>query len=218
MYKFYKGHRYLAPILFHHIMFVAALMYYDITLEVIGLMIASAYIGFYIFAHHVGHLHFGHKKYEDTLWNKFLTFTVLTFIAVSPPLNFILLHRQHHKYSDTDQDPHNPSQIGQAKVYFLMWKPVRISPMLARDVMRSKFQMFVYRNFVLIHFLIIGTIAIIDPRLVFFVVTPCILYSLHASGVVNSRGHRDGKPRDAWEIAIINPFGWRHARHHNQLK
>lgn len=218
MYEFYKGRRYLVPIIFHHAAFVFALMYYTITLEVITLMIASAYIGFYVVAHHIGHLHFGHKKYRDTLWNKFLTFAVLTFIAVSPPLNFILLHRQHHRYSDTDLDPHDPAQIGWARVYFLMWKHVKINPALARDVMRSKFQMFIYRNFVLIHFLIIGSLAIIDPRLVFFVVTPCVIYSLHASGVVNSRGHKDGKPRDAWEIAFVNPFGWRHAKHHNHSK
>ena len=216
IYKFYKGHRYLVPILFHHIGFVGALIYYQISLEIIFLILASAYLGFLIFAHFVAHLHFGHKRYEDTIWNKILTLGLVTFIGVSSPLNFVLLHRQHHRYSDTDQDPHSPNQIGWWRVYFLMWKSVKINPTIGKDIIRSKFQSLIYKNFVLIHFIILFLIFLIEPKVVFFVISPCVLYSLHASGIVNWRGHKDGVPRNAPEIAVINPFGWKHLDHHDK--
>jgi stearoyl-CoA desaturase (delta-9 desaturase) len=177
--------------------------------------LVSAYAGFGIFAHKVAHHRFSHRKYEDTLVNQLLTFGVIIFTALTSPLNFSVLHRHHHTFSDTPNDPHSPAQIKWWEVYLLMWKHVTINPVLGRDFMRSKFQRWIHENFVWVHFLTCILLALIDIRLVVFIISPCVIYTFHVNGLINWLGHRDGVARNAPELAWLTPFTWRHGDHHD---
>jgi len=59
-------------------------------------------------------------------WEK--VFFVLTLIAQGPsflnPRAYAILHRQHHTYTDTENDPHSPMYTG--NVFRMRWRTFRI--------------------------------------------------------------------------------------------
>lgn len=214
LHQIYKTHRYKIPKIVHHVLFIGAWVYYPFSWWYVLLALASAYIGFGVFAHYVAHHRFSHKKYEDTTLNKILTFGVIFFTALTSPLNFSVVHRHHHKFSDTQDDPHSPVIIKWWQVYMLMWKHVKINPVLGRDFMRSKFQVWMHENYIMVHFAFCALLAAINPALVVFIISPCVIYTFHVNGLVNWLGHKNGVPRNAPELAWLTPLSWKHGDHH----
>ena len=212
--KLIKTHRNKIIIIFHHLALVGGLVYYNFELPYILLSIASGYICFALFGHG-GHLYISHRTYKDTWYNGVYAFLINLFTAAGGPFNFTVLHRHHHKFADTEKDPHSPTHIGWYRVYFLFWKNVEINPATVRDMARSKWLLFLHRNQVKFHFLAVLIVALIDIRLVLFVIAPSVVYTIHVNGLVNWRGHKDGVPRNAPEIAWLTPLSWRHGDHHD---
>jgi len=211
--NFVKAHRNKTIILFHHISLLAGLIYFDFNWIYILISILSGYILFAVFGH-AGHLLVSHKKYKDTWYNKIYTFGINLFTAGGGAFNFTALHRHHHKHADTDQDPHSPTHIGWWRVYFLFWNTVKINPTTMRDMAGSRWLMFLHRNQVKLHFLGVLILGLIDLRLVLFVVSPSVVYTIHVNGLVNWLGHKNGRPRNIPEIAWLTPLSWRHGDHH----
>jgi len=211
--KFIKTHRNKSIIVFHHAALVGGLIYYNFAWPYVLASIISGYLFFALFGHG-GHLYISHQTYKDTWYNGVYAFLINLFTAAGGPFNFTVLHRHHHKYSDTDKDPHSPTHIGWWRVYFLMWKHVDINPVSVRDMARSKWLLFLHRNQVKIHFISCAILAIIDPRLVLFVIAPSVVYTIHVNGLVNWLGHKNGTPRNIPEIAWLTPLSWRHGDHH----
>jgi fatty-acid desaturase len=208
-----KAHRNKIIILFHHISLVSGLVYFNFSWPYVLISILSGYVLFAIFGHG-GHLFISHRKYKDTWYNAFFTFGINLFTASGGAFNFTALHRHHHKHSDTDLDPHSPTHIGWWRVYFLYWKNIKINPTTMRDMAKSRWLMFLHRHQVKMHFLGVVILGLIDPKLVFFVVSPSIVYTIHVNGLVNWLGHKNGKPRNIPEIAWLTPLSWRHGDHH----
>lgn len=211
--KLIKTHRNKAIVLFHHLALILGLTYYGFAWQYVLASVASGYIMFAIFGHG-GHLYISHKTYKDTWYNNLYAFLINVFTASGGAFNFTALHRHHHKYSDTDRDPHSPTHIGPLRVYFLLWKHVDVSPVSMRDMAKSKFILFLHRNQVKLHFFGVLVLALIDPRLVLFVVSPSVVYTIHVNGLVNWLGHKNGTPRNIPEIAWLTPLSWRHGDHH----
>lgn len=208
-----KTHRNKAIVLFHHITLITGLVYFDFALPYVLLAIASGYLMFAIFGHG-GHLYISHKKYKDTWYNALYAFLINVFTASGGAFNFTALHRHHHKYTDTDKDPHSPTHIGWWRVYLLMWKHIEVSPVSMRDMARSRFILFLHRHQVKLHFLGVILLALIDVRLLYFVISPSVVYTIHVNGLVNWLGHKNGKARNIPEIAWLTPLSWRHGDHH----
>ena len=213
MKKFIKAHRNKSIIIFHHIALIAGLFYYNFDWMYVLMSILSGYLFFAIFGHG-GHLHISHKKYKDTWYNGLFAFGINLFTAAGGPFNFTVLHRHHHKYTDTASDPHSPAHIGAWRVYFLLWKPVEINPVSVRDMARSKWLLFLHRNQVKIHFISVLILALIDIRLLCFMIAPSVVYTIHVNGLVNWLGHKNGVARNIPEIAWLTPLSWRHGDHH----
>jgi stearoyl-CoA desaturase (delta-9 desaturase) len=212
--KFIKTHRNKSIVVFHHLALIAGLIYYDFAWPYVLISILSGYIFFALFGHG-GHLYISHRNYKDTWYNGAYAFLINLFTAAGGPFNFTVLHRHHHKYSDTDKDPHSPTHIGWWRVYLLLWKHVEISPVSVRDMARSKWLLFLHRNQVKIHFISVAILALIDPRLVLFGIAPSVVYTIHVNGLVNWLGHKNGVPRNIPELAWLTPLSWRHGDHHN---
>lgn len=214
MKKFLKTHRNKIIILFHHISLLVGLIYYGFQWPYVLAAILSGYICFGLFGH-AGHLYISHKQYKDTWYNGLYAFLINVFTASGGAFNFTALHRHHHKYADTDRDPHSPSHIGWWRVYFLIWKNVEINPTSIRDMARSKFLLFLHKHQVKLHFAGVLLLSLIDIRILFFVISPSVVYTIHINGLVNWLGHKNGTPRNIPEIAWLTPLSWRHGDHHN---
>lgn len=201
-------------ILFHHISLLFGIAIYGFDWMV---AIAVFFFGMFwawLVGHNIIHYYFSHGKYTDNLKSYFYTFLSLTS-GLGSPISFSASHRQHHKFVDTEKDPHSPAYIGWARVYFLSWEPQNINPRMISDFARSKFQKWVHKNWYKLHIAIVAVLFLVDPRLVFFALSPGVLYSFHSASLTNTFSHMDGSPVN---VHFLKPFawwGWNHADHHN---
>jgi stearoyl-CoA desaturase (delta-9 desaturase) len=62
------------------------------------------------------------------------------------PISWVLIHKAHHKYSDTDKDPHSAKDI----LKYLIGKYPTVSPKGMRKLAQSKFNKFIHRHYYLI--------------------------------------------------------------------
>lgn len=58
------------------------------------------------------HRYFSHRAYKTSRAFQFVLGTLGTMAMQNGPLWWASWHRRHHKYSDTEQDPHSPTQRG----------------------------------------------------------------------------------------------------------
>lgn len=95
----------------------------------------------------------------------FLLWTIVAY-ALAKPISYVIGHRLHHKYSDTDKDPHSPKigfwncLIGRFNI------PKEVSIPL-KDVLRKKDVMFVEKHFYVLYIINLVIFYIIDPDIVF---------------------------------------------------
>ena len=97
----------------------------------------------------------------------------------------------------------------------LDWKRQNISPIMIRDFVRSRFQKIVHKYWIQLHIVIVSILALIDIRLVCFIISPFVVYTFHTASLVNTRSHINGEPRNATELKFINWWGWNHSDHHD---
>lgn len=74
-----------------------------------------------LFGHNIGiHRFYTHRSFKTgKAWEYVIAFFSVV-CGISPPIHYVYLHRLHHKYSDTDLDPHNPSH-GALRAIFGLW-------------------------------------------------------------------------------------------------
>lgn len=64
------------------------------------------------------------------------------------PISWVLVHRAHHKYSDTDKDPHSAKDV----LKYLVGKYPQVSTRGMRQLAKSKFNKFMHKHYYLIIF------------------------------------------------------------------
>jgi stearoyl-CoA desaturase (delta-9 desaturase) len=64
------------------------------------------------------------------------------------PISWVLIHRAHHKYSDTDKDPHSAKDI----LKYVIGKYPTVSARGMRKLAESKFNKFIHRHYYLVIF------------------------------------------------------------------
>ena len=201
-------------VLFHHVFLMLGLFAYGFNIWYALIIFFASMLWAWQVGSNVMHFGFAHKRYKDTLKNKF--FALLTLVTgLGSPLSFVASHRQHHKYSDTEKDPHSPDHIGWKRVYFLDWEPQSINPRMLKDWITSKFQKKLHKNFFYYHCLLVIIAFIIDPRLLFFVISPFVIYTFHVGSLQNTLPHMGGVVKNVPIMALIAPWAWRHGDHHS---
>ena len=204
----------LLLIILHHIALAIGLVYYGINIYVAIVIFFMAMYWAKFVGSDVMHFYFAHGKYKDCSKSYLYTFLTLC-TGLGSPISFSASHRQHHKFTDTEKDPHSPHHIGWKRVYFLNWQPQSINPRLLADFIRSKFQKTVHKHWLTLHIVIVVLLASIDLRLVCFLLSPFVMYSFHNASCINVLAHLDGTSKNVPWIRIINWWGWDHGDHHD---
>lgn len=62
------------------------------------------------------------------------------------PISWVLIHRAHHKYSDTEKDPHSARDV----LKYLVGKYPQVSSKGIRKLAQSKFNKFIHRHYYLV--------------------------------------------------------------------
>ncbi len=151
-----------------------------------------------------------HRSFKVPLWFEKLITYFATMSLTGPAIDWVAIHRAHHKWHDTEKDPHSPDHKGRFKVHFLTMF-AKVSPRFAMDLIRNKFYLFQRKYY----FIIIGMSAtilfLIDPfAIVYAWLFPAFL-TIFFGTLILSTSHRDGKPHDDFILGILT---WGDAFHH----
>lgn len=153
----------------------------------------------------------------------FLTFCGMMHVNGSP-LTAVLIHRSHHKYSDTKRDLHSPVAHGILAAYFPEWfgKKVKINLSLAREELKDPFFKRVHETYSGVIMLIFLILLYTDPLFLFHVMAIPFAMLYHVRGLFNVVPHKWGyrnhgtsdNSRNSWLINILTlGDGW-HNNHH----
>ena len=195
-----------------HIVFLYGLYKFDIEFSIIAIIIAQiVFSGFCgtVFFHRV----VTHKNKINPVFENILL--VLSTIGMSgSALGWAATHRAHHRFSDTDQDPHSPRHVGYIKTYWYSSagpSSMRYVP----DLLRNKKYLFQHKHYFLIN--------LIFHLLVFFTMSfqwywaLCIVPGFvmwFTGSITNCLSHNANGPRNNLLLGILMAGeGW-HKNHH----
>jgi stearoyl-CoA desaturase (delta-9 desaturase) len=138
------------------------------------------------------------------------------------PLNWAVVHRLHHRYSDTELDPHGPVQIGKMHVFFNLWRlpqaiPSREKLKFSRDLMKVSVVRFCHKNFSYMHLIVVAALGLSVgfTHLVYLYLLPCSL-CLFGTSLVNAFCHGADGVKDVWLINFLTMGEGMHKTHHRR--
>lgn len=139
------------------------------------------------------HRYLSHNSFTCSNAVKYFMIFCSFFSGQGGPLGWCMHHREHHKYSDTDKDPHTVDEdpIG-------MWfcpnnrRGLWIGPEGNWDLLDQDLLQFIQRWFWYIHFVLLLTVIAIDIKIAFYLILLPNLLGVHQQGMINVLGHRWG--------------------------
>lgn len=161
-----------------------------------------------------------HKSFK-TNYNKILCI-LGCFAFQGSPLVWVCLHRTHHAYTDTEKDPHSP--VNGFWNSFFGSSFSKTNPRLIRDMLRDKFQLFLYRYYFVIMSIYIICMSFFGIE---FLLTFCMIpiaFSWLGVNLVNSVCHSYGyqnyktknHSKNNYLIAMLTFGEGYHNNHHQQ--
>ena len=145
------------------------------------------------------HRFFAHKSFETTAFKRRLLLLMGSSTGVGSCISWVGVHRTHHRYSDTERDPHSPRHIGLLRVWFTFWgNNWVVDPSTVKDLMRDPWQMFLHRNYfkVLIAWLLFlsGVSYLLGSMLPIIILyaLPCTFMIMITGLYTNGLGHMSG--------------------------
>jgi fatty-acid desaturase len=167
------------------------------------------------------HRYYSHKSFEFR--NAFLRrfSTLCSFWGViGDPIAWVNNHRQHHRLTDVEGDPHSPSVIGFWRVQwgsmFYSYDKLRYVPNMVRD----QFLVTLHRYYYQIHWLIAISLILINWKLacLVYLVPGAILWNM--GSLINTMGHLFGyrnhdTPDHSKNNLILGYIVWGEGWHNN---
>jgi len=145
---------------------------------------------------------------------------MIVLTGAKSPLGWAAAHRAHHKYSDTEKDPHSPKHKGFWNVLFNRWmyNYPTIKKEEVKDLLQNKRIRFFHKHHNTIH-IISSIIAVLISIKFFigFIVIPFVL-SFIFYGLFNTLGHKNGSPTTNHIISWFAAGEGYHDKHHDNWK
>ncbi len=156
-----------------------------------------------------------HRSFNCPKWLEYIFAWFGHIMMVGPAALWVATHREHHKYTDTDKDPHSPLHKGYFYAHFLQVytfpRPRFMVDMLRNDV--YKLQHKYYWELIALWAIIL---FLIDPfALIYLWLAPAGFAKIFGS-LVFSYSHRDGKPHSDFIVGILTFGEGFHTVHHEK--
>ena len=203
--------------LFCHIMMIPAFIYGEWWMFLLGflwwqLIAIVAISGGY-------HRYYSHKSFETSkLYEPIVNFLGM-FSGAGPVLSWVGSHRKHHSHSDTEEDPHSFKFKGFWKVYTNVWGyDAVIERKYIKDLISNKVVKWFYNNYFKLNFIVVFTLLLIHPLLLIFAYAWPVVLAFHGYSILNTLGHKDGRPNNTIIGNILTAGeGW-HLNHHEDSR
>jgi len=139
------------------------------------------------------HRYLSHKSFTCSTATKYFMTALSLFSGQGGPLSWSVHHRHHHKYSDTDQDPHTPKEdpVG-------MWfmptnrRGNQLNVEISRDLIDQKWLQFLQDYYWYIHISLLALVALVDLRIFLYMLIIPNMLAIHQQGAINVLGHGYG--------------------------
>lgn len=130
-----------------------------------------------------------HRSWNSPGWFEIAGTILGNLSIIGSSIAWVAVHRQHHRYSDREGDPHTPKES------FLkaQWGGIFETPNLkyVPDLLRSPFHVFMHKYYFLIITALIVVLTAIDPMLCasLYLAPVALVYTV--GGAINSFNHSD---------------------------
>ena len=179
----------------------------------------------------VYHKLFAHRAFEPKIWVPILGEIIGALLFLATPFTFAAQHRLHHRFSDTDMDPHTP-KYGKRFTYFpyfftnkkLKAPDSSMFEKLTKDLARDFPTLYKIKDtHVFLFFIVFNTCLFFTSYTAFAVSISVVFLNLNLHGFANTFFHNVNKDGT---VSIINmPFfasilspEFNHAQHHDVQK
>jgi stearoyl-CoA desaturase (delta-9 desaturase) len=138
-----------------------------------------------------------HKSYQCADIVKKILLIIGTLSGAGSSVAWVLSHRLHHLHSDKNisMDPYYPQGNfwSKIKAWIVTPRNVPYNPLIIKDVLKDKFQLFLHRHYFKFIWLYVILLAIVNPWLVVFAWAVPNILSYHAMQSVGVLSHTYGK-------------------------
>ena len=211
--------------LFHVIYLNVLLSEENILLHVIGGIIV--FFIMHNFGPSIGyHKLFAHSAFVPRTFYPYLSVYISMLCFVGGPLGYTIIHSLHHKYADTEMDPHAPNR-GRFRAYMgwmLTFKLKEIPKMVLKLRKQYPWMPYVENWDVMILCLSYFSLYMISSSLFLCVLLGGLL-SGHLNGLVNAFAHRNEGELNGSDLSLDRPFlakylnqVFNHRNHHVNLQ
>lgn len=162
-----------------------------------------------------------HKSFKTNKIIKYFGVLCGVWGAYGSPLAWVAIHRKHHRYADTEKDPHSPLFKKWWQVQWLsIFENVNLS--YVPDLRKDKFLRFLHKNYGRIHLIIWLVLILIDPAAFLYAYLWPAFLVWNLASLVNTLGHQfgyrnfevnDNSKNNWWLAILVFGEGW-HNNHH----
>jgi stearoyl-CoA desaturase (delta-9 desaturase) len=173
------------------------------------------------------HRYFSHKSYETTNLKEKLLLVFAFLTGQGAVLSWVAVHRSHHAFEDTKDDPHSPQFIPKWKLYLGLFPKKKYRPSLVTDLIKSnnsKYLLFENKYYWLLWTVVWVISFLINFYLFFFIVSGSALWYI-VTETVNIFAHsKEGKKTDLRAVGINSSWlnllsgAGNHNNHHSNPK
>lgn len=162
-----------------------------------------------------------HKSFNSPKWFEYLGSIMGAIGGNGSGIAWSAIHREHHRFTDTEKDPHSPLYKSLFRIQFMsMCEEPKIK--YVPDLLRSKFHMWIHKYYWIVNFIYIAVLIAIDPFAVVYAYFVPTLMVWHAGSFINTVNHTIGYRNFETKESSRNNFftgylvsgeGW-HNNHH----
>jgi stearoyl-CoA desaturase (delta-9 desaturase) len=208
---------------FTSILSVIGLFYFEFDLAALSTLVLFYFLYSGVGVSMMMHRYWSHHSFEFK--SEFLKWICTWFALMSGRgsiIGWVHVHREHHKYSDTEKDPHAP-KYAKWRIYFphMLNYGETINKFLIRDLI-NPIQLWINKYYMILVLAWVILLTLIDPWLLYFgwilpvALTQLILNSFiyfgHSVGYTNYDSTNDSK--NLWPFGLLFwGEGW-HNNHH----
>ena len=212
--------RHILTSLIHLIVIAAALMSFThFSLMTNVLHLAIGYL-FAVIGLSVGlHKYFTHSSFKTNIFAHYFLMIISTIVTLGSHIEWAAVHRKHHRFSETKDDPHSPKYHGYKVFFIYLLAPFMkhlkdVEPKYAGKLIRDKDLVFVHNYYHLLIALYIILLFIIDPYLIFPLYIFPVFSSIYGLGLSIVAVHLNGKVQNNMLVHILTGGEGIHEFHH----
>lgn len=162
-----------------------------------------------------------HRSFKAPKWFLPVGLACGALAGVGSTIQWTAVHREHHRFSDTERDPHNPKGRFLAMQFLTMLVPS--SKKYVVDLLRDPLHVWFHRNYWLVHALYASILVALDPfALVYAYLFPALVFwhmqsSLATFAHDGRFGYQNFRGNKARNLTLVGWLcfgeGW-HNNHH----